>query len=220
MGSYLLTILIWAMAVVGTGVFIIRRRKSELNLVAYSIYCVGCTWAVAELFSRFLGAIGISDDVRLILAWLSAGAVGGTVSWRWWNANQTVAAEAASGPGPGPAGASPVGQDLHKWERAITLTWLGVGGSTFFLMSAYYEWQISSILKSAICYDLPRQLNCYANVEAAVLFGAYLVAVRGSVLFFGRGFRLGTVERWAYGVGIGLSFAVMVLFWTEAILDW
>lgn len=219
-----LILLVWALAVIGSGVFIVRKRKSELNLIAYSIYCLGCICALAMLFSGLvLLMFGFWSNGPVLVAWLLAGAIGGAVSWRWWNANRTVAAASAGATGPGPAGASPAPPILNLSERAIALAWFGGGVVTIFLMAIMFDgndWLLIAALTDTNCGESSYASVCYADAESGMVFGAFLAAVTGSILFFGRRTRLGTIEQWIYKAGVGLSLATMVLFWIAGTEGW
>lgn len=222
MEFYLVLVIIWTLTVIASGALNVRRRKNNLNLVAFCIYCVGFTWASAEFLSVLLMSGGIYGEARLIFSWLPAAGIVGFLAWRWWTANHAVAAAPAGGVAIGPTLSEEVPAPILRMsERAVALIWFGASIVVWFPMVLVFgenNWNLIRDITGAYCGDSSYYRTvCYADEESGAVFGAFVAFVTGSVLFYRRRGLLGTAERWVYGVGIALSVLTMVLFWMVGI---
>jgi len=211
--SILITIVV-SLAIIGSGIYNVWRRKRNLNRVAYAIYCLGCIWATTLIFLNFF-----RGDEMVLLAWIVAGAIGGAISWRWWRAHRGVAAASPGATDNGPAAANSGPPMLPAWGRAVTLAWLVGCGGIFALGSFSHDFWLIETLAVETAGKCSNGSSCFANTRAGVMFGLLLTAAAASILLFGRTSRLGDAERRIYVAVVVLSPLVMVLYVASAVSD-
>ncbi len=222
MSSFLLINIILMLAIIGSSMFNVWRRRRELNRLAYAVYSVGGTWALVVLSNEISIEFGSPFEVggwyddTVTVVWLLSGAIGGTISWWWWRAHQAGAATSAGAPDHGPAVANSSVRMLPAWGRAVTLVWLGGLAILFVLGSIAYGHLLASGVDFEFACVIPFDPNaCFTSLEAAMLFGASLAAVAGSILLFGRLSRLGIAERSIYVAAVVLAPLAMFPFWAS-----
>lgn len=217
MEFYLVLVVFWALIVIASGVLNVQRRKNNLNLAAFCIYCVGFTWALAESLSVLLMVGEVYGEARLVFSWLPAAGIVGFLAWRWWTANHPVAVPSAGGVAMSPAlpKEAPV-PILSMSERALALLWLGSSVGLLFFMAFVFDennWNLIKEISGAYCGGNSYRTICYADAESGAFFGAFTAFVIGGILVLRRRRSFGRVEHWIYGVGLGLSGLAMVFFW-------